>query len=88
MAVGDRHTEALGSDDRLLGVDDVVALNMTPQLERLTLTLFFLAADVGDDVVDDLRHPVEGLAGTGDRLIGADGNLGRSKSIRADSAGT
>ena len=75
VTVRDRHTEALGRDDRLLGVDDVVALNMTPQLERLTLALFLLAADVGDDVVDDLRHPVEGLAGTGNGLIGADQSL-------------
>ena len=75
VTVRDRHTEALGSDDRLLGVDDVVALDVAPQLERLTLALFLLAADVGDDVVDDLRHPVEGLAGTGNGLIGADQSL-------------
>ena len=71
VAVGNRYAEALCGDDRLLGIDDVVALNMTPQLERLTLALFFLAADVGDDVIHDLGHAVKGLAGTGDGLIGA-----------------
>ena len=75
MAVGDGNTEALCGDDGLLSVDDPIALNVAPQLQRLLLALFFLAADVGDDVVHDLRHPVKGLARTGDGLVGADQRL-------------
>ena len=67
MAVGDGNTEALCGDDGLLGIDDPVALDVAPQLQRLLLALFFLAANVGDDVVHDLR--------TGDGLVGADQRL-------------
>ena len=51
VAVGDGNTEALCGDDGLLGIDDPVALDVAPQLQRLLLALLFLAADVGDDVV-------------------------------------
>ena len=75
VAVRNRHTEALCSDDRLLGIDDLVALNVAPQLQRLALTLLFLTTDIGDDIVDDLGHPVKGLACAGNGLIGADQRL-------------
>ena len=75
VAVRNGDAEALRGDDGLLGVDNLVALDVAPQLQRLLLTLFFLAADVGDHIVDDLRHPVEGLARAGNGLIGADQRL-------------
>ena len=43
-----------------------------PQLQRLLLALLLLAADVGDAVIHHLRPALEGLAGAGDGLIGAD----------------
>ena len=79
MAVRDRHTEALCGDDRLLGIDDLVTLDVAPQLQRLALALFLLAADVGDHVVHDLRHPVKGLACTGNGLISAHQRLAHAK---------
>ena len=77
--VRNRYTEALCSDDRLLSIDDLVALNVAPQLQRLALALFLLAADVGDHVVHDLRHPVKGLTSAGNGLIGAHQRLAHAK---------
>ena len=48
---------------------------MTPDLQGLLLGLFFLAADIRDEVIDHLRPCLEGLAGAGNRLIGASENL-------------
>ena len=79
MAVRNGDTEALRSDRGLLGVDDLIALDVAPQLQRLALALFLLAADVGDDVIYDLGHPVKGLACTGNGLIGADQSLADTK---------
>ena len=79
VTVRDRHTEALCGDDRLFSIDDLVALDMAPQLQRLALALFLLAADVGDHIVHDLRHPVKGLACTGNSLIGAHQCLAHAK---------
>ena len=56
MAIGDRHAEALRRDGGLLCVDNLIALNVAPQLQRLAArTLLFLAADIGDDIVDESR---------------------------------
>ena len=79
VAVGDRHAEALCGDHRLFGVHDMVALNVAPQLERLALALFFLAANVGDHIVHDLGHTVKGLTCTGNGLIGAHQSLADTK---------
>ncbi|MNV80832.1 hypothetical protein D3C71_1744570 [compost metagenome] len=39
--------------------------------------LLFLAADIRDDIIQHFRPVGEGLAGSGDRLIGAGDDLGR-----------
>ena len=79
MAVRACNTQALCGDDRSGRRLDVVALDVAPDLHRLLLALLFLAADVRNNVVYHLGPGLKGLAGTGDRLIGADGNLGRLK---------
>ena len=79
VTVRDRHTEALRGNGGLLGVDDVVTLDVAPQLQGFALTLFLFAADVGDHVVHDLRHTVKGLSGTGNCLIGAHQSLVHTK---------
>lgn len=48
---------------------------MTPQLQRLLLALFLFAADVGDDVVENVGEGFKRFAGTGDSLIGADQHI-------------
>ena len=75
MAVLAGHPEALGGDGGPFRLDDLVALDVAPQLQRLLLALFLLAADVGDAVVHHLRPALEGLARAGDGLIGADQRL-------------
>ena len=42
---------------------------MAPDPERLLLALLFLAANVRDHVLDHLRPVLEGLSGSGDRLV-------------------
>src|SRR5699024_5253341 len=69
VAVRGRHAEALGGDERLDGGADHAALDAAPDLHRLALALFLLAADVGDDIVHHLRPGAEGLAGAGDGLV-------------------
>ena len=71
VAVLTGHAEALRGDGGTLGLDDLVAVDMAPQLQRLLLTLLLLAADVGDAVVHHLGPTLEGLARAGDGLIGA-----------------
>ena len=71
MAILAGHPEALRRDGGTLGLDDLSVLNMAPELERLLLALFLLAADVGDAVIHHLRPALEGLAGAGNGLIGA-----------------
>ena len=75
MTVADRNTQTLCGDHRLGCRDNLVALDGAPDLHWLLLGLFFLAADVRDDVVNHFRPGLKGLAGTGDCLIGADHNL-------------
>ena len=48
---------------------------MAPELHRLLLGLFFLAADIGDDVVKHFRPRIERLASAGNGLIRADQRL-------------
>ena len=45
---------------------------MAPQLQGFLLALFFLTADVGDDVIQNVGEGFKGLASTGDGLVGAD----------------
>ena len=75
VAVGRGDAQALGGDERLLGVHDDAVFNAAPDLHGLLLALFLLTADVGDDVVDHLGPGLEGLAGTGNGLISADEDL-------------
>ena len=71
VTVGHRHANALRSKGRCIGRHDLVALNVTHQLQRLFLALFFLAADVRNHIVDHLRPALKGLACTADGLVGA-----------------
>ena len=76
MPVGHRHAQALCGKARTIGADNLVALDVTPQLQRLLLALFFLAADVGDDVIQNIGEGFKGLARAGNCLIGADQHVG------------
>ena len=64
VTVGNGDTDALGGDGDIVGVYNLVALDMTPDLQRLVLGLLFLTADIGNHVVDHLRPCLEGLSGT------------------------
>ena len=75
MAVGNRHAEALCRDGRGGRVDNLIALNVAPQLHRLLLGFFFLAADIRDDVVENIGIRFKGFAGAGDGLIRAGEHL-------------
>ena len=75
MAVGNGHADALGCDGDVVAVDDPVALDMAPDLQRLLFALFLLAADIWDDVVDHLGPALKGLSGAGDSLICAGEDL-------------
>ena len=69
MTVQYRYTDALAGDLRLGRRNDHAILDLTPDTKRLLLALFFLAADVRDDISLHLRPFLEGLACSGDRLI-------------------
>ena len=75
VAVGGGNAETLGGDGRACGIDDNAVLHPAPQLQGLLLALFLLTTDVGYHVVHHLRPGFEGLARTGDGLIGADQHL-------------
>ena len=71
VAVLTGDTEALGGDGRAFRLDDFAVFHVAPQLQRLLLGLFLLAADVGDAVIHHLRPALEGFTGAGNGLIGA-----------------
>ena len=79
VAVRYRHAQALGRDGRGLCLHDLAVLDGAPYLQRLLLGLLLLAADERDQVIDHLRPGLEGLAGAGDRLIGAGEDLGQAE---------
>ena len=72
VAIRNRHAQALGGKARSIGGDDLVTLDVAPQLQGFLLALFFLTADVGDDVIQNVGEGFKGLASTGDSLVGAD----------------
>ena len=53
--------------------------HVAPDFQRLLLGLFLLAADVGNHVVQNLRHGLKGLAGAGNGLVGAGQHLGHAQ---------
>ena len=59
-----------------VGGNDAVALDAAPQLQRLLLALFLLAADVGDHVVYDLGEGLKGFPGARNCLVGTDQHVG------------
>ena len=75
MTVRNRHAQTLRGDVGFRRIDDLIALDMAPELHRLLLGLFFLAADIGDDVVKHFRPRIERLASAGNGLIRADQRL-------------
>ena len=79
VAVAHRDAQALRGDAGRRGLDDLVALDVPPQLERLNLALFLLPADIGDDIIHHLRPGRKGFAGAGNRLIGAGQHFGDAK---------
>ena len=79
MSVQDRNADALRRDERRFRTDDLTALNMAEDLERLELRLLFLAADIRNDISDHLRPVRKCLTRTGNRLICADRDLCRLK---------
>jgi len=70
MTVGYGNADALRSDRDIICVDDLVAFDMTPELQGLLLALLFLTADVRDNVIYHFGPTLKGLARAGDRLIG------------------
>ena len=74
VAVFDGDAVAVGADlCRKRG--DVVAIEMAEELERLGFHLLFFAADVGDDVAEDVHRRYAGIARAGDGLHGGDKDL-------------
>ena len=72
MTVRDGDAQALRCEGGLGGRDDLIAHDLAPDLEWLALGFLLLAADIGDDVVDDLRAVFERLARARNRLIRTD----------------
>ena len=72
MTVGHGNANALRGDHGSGRLYDLTVLYRTPNTQGLLLGLFFLTANEGNDVVDHFGPLVEGLAGTGDCLIGGD----------------
>ncbi len=52
-----------------------MAVEVAEQFERLGFHLFFFAADVGDDVAEDVHRGHAGIAGAADGLHGGDEDL-------------
>ena len=75
MTVRYGNAQALCGEVRALRGNYLAALYLAPYLERLSLGLLFLAANVGDDVVYHLGPCLKSLARAGDRLICADENI-------------
>ena len=69
VAVGDGYPQALGSNGRGGGIDNDPIFHLAPYLQGLLLALFLLAADVGNDVVEDVGEGLKRLACAGDGLI-------------------
>ena len=72
VSVGDGNTYALCGNHGSFGVDDHIAVNMSPYLERLSFALFLFAADIRNDVVDDFGEIGKRFAGARNCLEGCD----------------
>ena len=75
VTIRNRNTQALCGDERCFGGNDLVAFYLAPNLQRFFFGLFFFAADERDDIVNHFRPSLEGLACSGNCLIGASQNL-------------
>ena len=75
MAVGNRHAEALCRDGRGGRIDNLIALNGPTASSAPRSDFSFLAADIRDDVVENIGIRFKGFAGAGDGLICAGENL-------------
>ena len=62
VAILYRHTETLGGDGGCRRLDDLIVFDGAPYLQRLLLGLFFLTANVGNQVIHHFRPGLEGLA--------------------------
>ena len=69
------YTVALCGDNGILCKLDMIACEFTPNLERLLLRLLLFTADVRNYISNHLRPVLKCLAGTGDCLICAYGDL-------------
>lgn len=61
VAVRNGNAQALRRKAGSICGHNPIALDMTPQLQRLLLALFLLAADVGDDIVQNIGEGLKGL---------------------------
>ena len=77
MSVQYRYTQTLTGDFRLCCLDDLSVFDMSPDLQRFLLALFFLAADIRDDILDHFRPCLKVLARAGNRLVSCDHALVR-----------
>ena len=75
VSVGDGNTYTLCGNHGSFGVDDHIAVNMSPYLERLSFALFLFAADIRNDVVDDFGKIGKRFAGARNCLEGCDEDL-------------
>ena len=75
VTIRNRNTQALCRDERCFGGNNLVAFYLAPNLQRFFFRLFFFAADERDDIVNHFRPSLEGLACSGNCLIGASQNL-------------
>ena len=75
MAVRDRYPQALGCKGRGLCGYNHPIFKLAPDLQRFLLRFFLLAADIRNHVIHHFRPALEGFAGPGDRLVGADQGL-------------
>ena len=79
MSVKDRNAHALAGDNGFLRRNDHAVLYMSEDAQGFLLALLFLAGNKGNHVPHHLRPVAEGLARSGDRLIG-----GRDQFCRAE----
>ena len=75
VAIAYRNTQALRGKGRRRGGNNFTAFDVSPDFQRLLLGLLLFPANIGNHVVHHLRPGLEGFAGPGDRLVGADQGL-------------
>ncbi len=75
MTIQNRNTDALAVNDRTFGRHNLTVLDMSEDPERFLLRLLFLTRNVRNNIAVHFRPVAEGLAGTGNCLIGRGNNF-------------